>query len=438
MDGTPPVAAPMAGSATGPPSGDPAPADPPTARRDFRFLWGGQSLSLVGDQFMLVALPLLAVTTLAASAAQAALLPFAFKLPFLVLGLPVGAIMDRLRRRPTMVFCDAIQVATCLAIAVLAVVHLLPFWALLALVLVNGCATVFFQISYTSYLPTLFAGERDLHRGNARLQLSESVSRSAGPMLAGPLMAVTGPVGAAFANSGSFAVSVLTLLGIRHREDRPHVAERESGWLVREIREGIRFVVGHPLLEPVLFCGGVYVLFQSMVEAILVLYCGAVLHLGFAGIGLAVGVAALGYPIGNLVSGRLVNRFGTVRTIVLGASVSVLGFAVMPVAGSAGSVAGLVAGSIIHGVGEGAFGPTWMTLRQTVTPPRLLGRANSVERFVLWGAVPLGSLLASVTILVFGLPAAMWVGALGTMLCLPPLLRRGVLRGIRRAATPLP
>src|SRR5215470_7724411 len=162
-------------------------AEVPTARRDFRFLWAGQSLSLVGDQFMLVALPLLAVTTLGASVAQAALLPFALKLPFLFLGLPVGAILDRLRRRPTMIVCDAIQVVTCLAIAVLAVVDLLPFWLLLALVAVNGCATVFFQISYTSYLPAIVADERALHRGNARLGLSESVSRSSGPMLAGPM-----------------------------------------------------------------------------------------------------------------------------------------------------------------------------------------------------------------------------------------------------------
>jgi hypothetical protein len=104
----------------------------------------------------------------------------------------------------------------------------------------------------------------------------------------------------------------------------------------------------------------------------------------------------------------------------------------IPVAGGAGLTAGLVAASIMHGVGEGAFGPTWSTLRQTVTPAGLLGRVNSVERFLLWGAVPLGSLLASLSIRLTGLAGAMWIGALGTVLCLPPLLRRGVLASLTR------
>jgi MFS family permease len=143
---------------------------------------------------------------------------------------------------------------------------------------------------------------------------------------------------------------------------------------------------------------------------------------------------ALGYPIGNLASGRLTDRLGAPRTLVMGAVVSVLGILLIPVAGGAGLTAGLVAASVVHGVGEGAFGPTWSTLRQTVTPAGLLGRVNSVERFMLWGAVPLGSLLASLSIRLTGLEGAMWIGALGTVLCLPPLLRRGVLASLARPA----
>ena len=402
-------------------------------RRDFRLLWAGQSLSLVGDQFMVVALPLLAVTALGASAAQAALLPFALKLPFLVLGLPAGAILDRLRRRPTMIVCDGVQAMSYLVIAVLAALHLLPFWLLLLLIGVSGCTTVFFQVAYTSYLPTLFTEPRNLHQANARLQLSESVSRSVGPLIAGPLIAVTSVVSAVFANAGTFVVSVLTLLGVRQQEEPAAVPERQPGWLVREVREGLGFVARHPLIEPVLSCGSVYVLFQSMVMAVIVLYCAGVLHLSAATIGVVVGAAALGYPVGNLLSGRLVDRLGLPRTLVLGATVSVTGFVLMPVAGSAGSALGLVAGSVVHGVGEGSFGPTWLTLRQTVTPSGLLGRVNSVERFLLWGAVPLGSLCASLAIRLIGLPGAMWIGAMGTALCLPPLLRRGIFAELRGA-----
>jgi MFS family permease len=407
-----------------------------SAPRDFRLLWAGQSLSLLGDQFMVVALPLLAVTTLGASAAQAALLPFALKLPFLVLGLPAGAILDRMRRRSVLIACDSVQAASYLAIALLAVAQRLPFWLLLLLIGVSGCATVFFQIASTSYLPALLADPRSLQRGNIRLQLSESLSRSLGPALAGPLIAATGVVSAVLANAGTFVVLVLTLLGIRHREQLPAVSGVQRGWLVRDVRAGLAFVARHPLLEPVLSCGTVYVLFQSMVMAILVLYCDQVLRLRAAAIGLVVGAAALGYPIGNLASGRLTDRLGAPRTLVLGAMVSVLGIVLIPVAGGAGLTAGLVAASIMHGVGEGAFGPTWSTLRQTATPVGLLGRVNSVERSLLWGAVPLGSLLASLSIRLTGLAGAMWIGALGTVLCLPPLLRRGVLASLPRPTGP--
>ncbi len=407
------------------------PVDTRSAWRDFRFLWAGQSLSLLGDQFMLVALPLLAVTALGASTAQATLLPFALKLPFLVLGLPAGAILDRVRRRQTLVVCDGVQLLICLGIAVLAVTHQLPFWLLMVLVGLSGCATVFFQVAYTSYTPALFADPRDLHRGNTRLQLSESVSRSLGPMAAGPLIAVASPAAAVFANAGSFLFSVLTLRAIRHREEPPEAVRRERGWLLREVREGLGFVRRHAMLQPVLLCGAVYVLFQSMVISIIVLYCRDVLHLHVAAIGLVVGAAAFGYPVGNLICGRLAERLGAPRTIVLGACVSVVGFAVMPVAGSAGSAVGLVLGSVTHGIGEGTFGPTWLTLRQVVTPSALLGRVNSVERFLLWGMVPLGSLLAALSIRLVDLSGAMWIGALGTALCLPVLLRRGILDAVR-------
>ncbi len=409
--------------------------DEPAAGRDFGLLWTGQSVSLLGDQVMVVALPLAAVTVLGTSVAEAALLPFAFKLPFLVLGLPVGAFLDRVRRRPVLIASEIAQLVCFVLIGALAIGGLLPFWLLMVLMAVSGVATVFFQVAYMSYLPSLVPPGGMLHRANARLQLSESVSRSLGPALAGPVIAIAGPVGAAFANAGTFLVSVGALAGIRHREPKPEPAQRSKGWLVREIKEGLAFVVRHPVLEPILLCGAVYVLFQGIVITIIVLYCLEVLHLGSVAIGLVVGAAALGYPIGNLVCTRIAARIGTLRTVVLGATTSVVGFAIMPLAGSAGWVVGLVAGSIVHGIGEGLFGPTWTTLRQSVTPPALLGRVNSVERFVLWGAVPLSSLLAAALIALVGLPATLWIGALGTAACLPPLLRRGVLQGLRTPET---
>ncbi|MEW1836757.1 MFS transporter [Nonomuraea angiospora] len=399
------------------------------ARRDFGLLWAGQSLSLFGDQFMTLALPLLAVTVLGATPAQAALLPFAMFLPFLPLGLPAGAIVDRLPRRTVMLVCDGVQVISFGAIWVAAVTGVLSFPLLFALVLVSGCAVVFFQVAYTSYLPGLFPDPGELHTGNTRLALSESSAKAVGPMAAGPLIGLLGVAGALLANTLSFAASLVTLVAIRHREAPPAVTVRERGWVRRDVAAGLKFALGHPVLEPVIACGTVYVLFLSMVETSLVLYCRNVLGLSPQWIGIVVGAAAAGYPIGNLASAFLIRRLGSPRALMLAATVSVLGIVAMPALGAAhGSLgaAGLVVGSIVHCVGEGAFSPISLTLRQTQTPPELLGRVSAVQRFQLWGAVALGALLASVATALAGLEPTVWIGALGTILCLPALLRRGI------------
>ncbi|MFE3450523.1 MFS transporter [Nonomuraea sp. NPDC059194] len=395
-------------------------------RRDFGLLWAGQSLSLFGDQFMKLALPLVAVTALEVSPAQAALLPFALFLPFLPLGLPAGAIVDRLPRRTVMLVCDVVQTVAFGAVWVLLATGLLTFPLLLALVLLSGCAVVFFQVAYSSYLPTLIHDRERLHSGNARLALSESAANAVGPMVAGPLIHALGLVGAIAANVVSFVASMLSLALIKHREPVRQAAVRERGWLRRDIVEGLRFVSGHPLLEPIISCGTTYVLFLSMVETSLVLYCRDVLGLSPQWIGVVLGAAAAGYPIGNLASARLVRRFGAPRTLVGAAILSVAGILSMPVLGAQVGAVGLVAGSIVHCVGEGAFNPTSLTLRHTAAPAELLGRVGSVHRFLIWGAMSIGALLAAGVTALAGLSAAVWIGAFGTALCLPALVRRGV------------
>ena len=410
---------------------------PPTTRLpsrpgDFRLLWAGQSLSLLGDYFAVLALPLLALDVVGDSPAQAALLPFALFAPFLVLGLPAGAIVDRLSRRATMLACEALQIAAFGAIAGLALLDALAFPTLLALVAISGSAVVFFQIACASVLPELLTTEAELRVGNARMFLSESVSRTLGPVVAGPVIAALGAVAAICANAVSFVVSFATLLAIGRRgaaaASTAEPRRRERGWLVRDVREGMAFVFRHETLEPVITCGVVYVCFLTMIEASLIVYCRNVLGLGATGIGAIIGVAGAGFPIGNLLSSRLAARFGVARTLVGSAAVAAVGLVITPIAGSLGSVTGLIVAGVIHGTGEGVFGPTAMTLRQTETPDALLGRVNSVQRFLVWGAGPLGSLLAMACIRMWGLGAALWIGGLGTTLCLPVLLRRGVLR----------
>jgi len=405
----------------------------PTARRDFGWLWAGQSLSLFGDQFMVLAFPLLAVLILHTSPAVAILLPFALYVPFLVLGLPAGAIIERLRRRTTMIVCNALQLLLFGLVWLLAYLDVLTFPTLALLVVLNGCAVVFFQVAYTSYLPGLLTDVERLHVGNSRLALSESSSLTVGPMVAGPVIQGFGVITAVAANVVSFAVAVLTLTRIRYREPTPVKQPRSKGWMRQDILTGLRFVSAHPILQPVFACEAVYVVFLSMIETSLVLYCLHVLHLSPRWIGVVTGVAAAGYPVGNLCSVRLGRRLGAHRALMAAAVVSVTGIVLMPVMGTIGGrlgVLGLVVGSIVHCVGEGAYGPTSLTLRQTESPSSLLSRVGSVQRFLIWGAIAIGSLLASGTTVLLGLSGAMWVGATGTVLCLPTLFRRGMRRAV--------
>jgi MFS family permease len=235
---------------------------------------------------------------------------------------------------------------------------------------------------------------------------------------------------------------VLSLLAIRHRDPGGFQATelREYKWVFRDMREGMAFVWRHPILEPMILCSTSYVLFCTMAETCLVLYCLQVLHLSTASIGIVVGAATAGFPLGNLLSVRCVTRFGGVPVLVMSAALSVLGLILIPIMGYLGSVIGLVLASIVHGAGEGIFSPTATTLRQMETPEFLRGRMNSVQRFCVWGATPIGSFLTAATIHQVGVSGALWVGGLGTIVCLPLLMRRGVaqevLQYIRGATAP--
>lgn len=400
-----------------------------SANRDFRMLWAGQSLSLLGDQFLVIGLPILAVQVIGVSASEAALLPFALFIPFLLFGLPAGAIVDRLPRRLTMIVCDSIQAVVFIVVTALTFSGSLTFSILMLLVGVAGTSMVFFQIAYTSYIPELFSEARDLQRSNSQLFFSESMTKTLGPMAAGSVIAWLGASVAIAVNAGTFILSVLSLLAIKHKHSTKisPVKKQKRGWIYRDICEGLHFVFRHQRLEPVITCEVVYVMFCVMIDSSLVLYCLKVLGLNTINIGFVVGASAAGFPFGNLLSAKSLHRFGVARTLAVGAAVSVSGLILIPVAGSLGSVAGLIAANILHGIGDGVFGPTELTLRQTDTPDHLLGRINSVERFLVLGVVSIGHLIAVLTIKFFGLSIVLWVGGFGTVLCLPVLMRRGIL-----------
>jgi fucose permease len=256
--------------------------DVPSAKLDFGLLWFGQSMSLLGDQFLVIALPLFSVSVIGVAESQAVLLPFALYLPFLLIGLQAGVLVDRLPRRLTMIVCDAVQAVVFGLITLLALKKQINFPILMMLVAIAGTAVVFFQIAYNSFVPELFKQEGSLHKANSRLGFSESICRTLGPMVAGPVIALVGSTTAIGLNAFSFVISLLALIFIKQRAPAPllHGTNKELGWMRRDIAEGLRFVYRHPKLEPVISCGMVYVVFSVMIEVTLVLFCLKHLKLG--------------------------------------------------------------------------------------------------------------------------------------------------------------
>jgi MFS family permease len=394
---------------------------------DFVRLWTGQSISEFGSQVSQLAIPLLAATGLHASPLQFSLLGVLGFLPFILFALPAGVWVDRLSRRRILIVGDAARAALLVLIPVLWATHTLRLWHLLVLQFVIGIFTVFFDVAYQSYLPSLVEREQ-LVEGNSKLQLTVSITQVAGPSASGALIAALTAPYAILADAFSFVASTVFMLRMRHREE-PHPAAEEGAAKPKmwpEVKEGLRWVVGHRWLRAIAACTGTSNFFSSVLFAILVLYAVRNLHLSAFEIGLVFGVGSFGSILGALVVNRLQRAIGVGRTILLTAIVFSAGGLAFPLAPKSFPLPLLMVGQMLFGFGAVAYNITQVSLRQAITPERLQGRMNAAMRWIVWGAIPLGSLAGGVIATVSGLRAALWVGAIGSCFGFLPILLSSV------------
>jgi MFS family permease len=222
------------------------------AVRDFRLLWIGETTSTLGSSVTSIAVPLVAVQTLRAGAFGVSLLTAAAWLPWLVIGLPAGAWVDRLPRRTVMLVSDVVALLAFASVPVAAWCGVLGYGQLLGVAVLAGAAAVFFQTAYNVFVPTLLSDEM-LTRGNALLQGSESAVQVAGPGLAGLIAELAGAVSGLVADAASFAVSAICLLRIKEHEGQPAAAaEAAAGRAARGLRGDIAAGLGFVLRDPYL------------------------------------------------------------------------------------------------------------------------------------------------------------------------------------------
>lgn len=400
--------------------------------RDFLRFWSAQTISQVGSQVTLLALPLAAILVLDASAFEVAALAAVEWLPWIVFSLPAGAWVDRLPRRPVLIATDLGRAAALISVPAAYAADALTLGHLFAVGFVVGTLSVFFEVAYVAYLPSLV--ERgQLGEGNAKLEASRSGAQIAGPGLAGGLVdLLTAPV-AILADAISFVVSALFLGAVRREEE---VQPRAEGTRLRsEIVEGIRFVLGHPYMRAGMASIAPANFFWNLASAIFLVYAVRTLDLTPATIGLVFMLGNIGVLAGALLATRIAARLGIGPTIVVSAFFLGSPLLLVPAAPAEYAVPLFVAAFLLAGFAGVVTNVVGISLFQATTPDRLQGRATASRRLVNFGAAPLGSLAGGGLAATIGLRETLWVGAVGASLTFLPLLFSPV-RSLRELPEP--
>jgi MFS family permease len=387
---------------------------------DFLRLWAAQGISVMGTEITMIALPLIAVIVLHAQPIEIAVLAAAGLLPFLILGLPAGVLVERLPRRPVMIACDLARAVLLVSVPVAAAFGVLSLPQLVVVNLGVGTCRLFFDVADTSFLPRLLDSD-DLVEGNSKLYATLSVGQIAGPGLAGALLSVvTAPV-VILADVATYLGSAFLLFRIRLPEPAvARTAQPGVSWR-HELVEGLRHVLGHPLLRPTTLTAGIYNAAEGGIRAIVIVYMVTDLGLPASVAALTIGVGAVGFLFGSLVARRFTERLGIGRASIAAAFAGTLGPVLIPLAPVAASVPVLVLAWFITGFGPSIYGINYVSMRQAVTPDRLQARMNATTRFIVWGAMPLGAITAGLVGQAFGLRVALGVMAVLGLTCLPVL-----------------
>lgn len=361
---------------------------------NFRRLFAGSSVSLLGSSVTTIAMPLTAVLLLGASPVQMGLLGAATFLPHLVLGLPAGVWVDRLSFRGVIVGADLLAAVALAAVPILAATGLLQMWQLYLVVMVTGTCSLFAAIASQSFAPVLIA-PRDLLAANSAFALSNSVVATSGNALGGALVQLlTAPV--------AIAVDAVMLLVSAATKARITVSGREKGSrptresMLHGIRDGLRVALfENAALRATTIAATVGALGGQMQAVIVVLFLVRELGLSAGLVGVVIAVAGVAGIFGATVGVQITGRLGNGPTFILGMTISALAGLVMATAGgpTAAVVAVLVLAQVLRGWGPTLYGINQQTIRQVLVPPELLARTQATWRFLVFGMQPIGALL---------------------------------------------
>ncbi|GAB2464912.1 MFS transporter [Jatrophihabitans fulvus] len=363
-------------------------------RPDFVRFWTAFTVSSFGTYVTTLALSVIVVQVLHEGATEVGVVSAARWVPYLVLGVVAGVLVDRARRRPILVVVDAARGLLLLVIPLLALLDVLSLGSLVAVMVVFGLLSVVNDAAWQSMIPRLVPPRR-LPHAHSRLDASDAVAQAGGPAVAGGLVALLTAPGAVVVDAASYLVAA-ALVG-RIRIEEPPGRRPSLRGIGTEAAEGLRWTYAHPVLRWYAAGSHVWFVFWAATGAVVPVFALRTLDLGAAGFGVLTALAGAGAVGGSILAPTLGTRFGPGRVVITGYVAAGLAVGLLVLA-SPGTWWPFAAGQLLLGAALGVQNANELGYRQLVTPDRLQARMNanlrSTNRAMIVLGAPLGGLLA--------------------------------------------
>jgi len=373
-------------------------------------LWMGETVEWFGGQITALALPTVAILSLNAGPFEMGLLGALNTIAYPILGLFVGVLADRWRRRPMMVWANIGQVLALGSIPLAFMFRMLSLNQLFAVALVMSVTTVFFVIAYQSYLPTLVDRE-DLVEGNAKLETSSSASLVFGPALGGLLIQVVGAAQSIIFDAISTLVAALAIQSIKQPEVTTSDTKRA---FFKELRAGAEVIFVNPILRTLTAASATLNLGRSMFYAVFFLFIYDQLKITPGTAGLVLGIGSTGFLIGALGAPKIVKKLGLGVTLALALFISGTGLLMVPITMYGLAAPTLAALWMLSNVGMPLYNINQVSLRQAITSNQVQGRMNATMRTITWSTWPVGALAGGILGAILGLPLTIMIAGLIT------------------------
>jgi MFS family permease len=385
---------------------------------DFKKFWVGQTISNLGSSFTQWAVPLL-VYQLTHSAVSLGIATAATFLPYLLFGLAIGAWMDRVDRKRAMIALDWLNAIVILSIPLVAQFGHLTVWWIYVVTFIQSTIFIAFSAGEFAAIPSLVSTD-DLVTANGRIQASYSAAQVAGPLLAGALISFLPLTWVMGFDAGSFAVSALSLALVRASFNTPSEEPREATSILHDVREGLGYVLRHPVLRNISLMMALINFVTAATWAELVLFAHERLDAGSREIGVLFAAGSAGVVVTGLLAGRLRKRFSF--TALAMTSLMLMGGLLVVFAGLRWYWIALPVWAAQSGLGI-LFNINTGSLRQAIVPNQLLSRVLTIAGVLAWSAIPAGALVGGWVISATGNVALVY-GVIGILtICIAAFFR---------------